>query len=283
MNRAAMLREVRMESFERVYGFWRQKRIAQAAASRVLGVTDRTFRRWVARYEAEGMAALRDRRLGCSARRAPPEEVEAVEALYRVSHRDWNVRHFYDAVYVVEGGGDAVVHLGEEPASGSGAGEEGTAEGPAPRAAGAEAGGGADASPGRLETPVGAGRVVGSGRDDGRRDGRGLRGDVRDGGRDVVELPGSVGGGGGEGAVRQPVHGPRLALLAYPGGGREGGQGQPDPVRAGDGGAGDRDDRRRTRRRRGAAASGCSGRSRGACRRSWRGRGSPGWMRRTSS
>ena len=105
MNRAAMLREVRMESFERVYGFWRQKRIAQAAASRVLGVTDRTFRRWVARYEAEGMAALRDRRLGCSARRAPPEEVEAVEALYRVSHRDWNVRHFYDAVYVVEGGG----------------------------------------------------------------------------------------------------------------------------------------------------------------------------------
>ena len=105
MNRAAMLREVRMESFERVYGFWRQKRITQAAAGRVLGVTDRTFRRWVARYEAEGMAALRDRRLGCSARRAPPQEVEAVEALYGAGHRDWNVRHFYDAVYVVEGGG----------------------------------------------------------------------------------------------------------------------------------------------------------------------------------
>ena len=242
MNRAAMLREVRMESFERMYGLWCRKRMTQAAAARALAVTARTFRRWVARYEAGGLSALRDRRVGCSGRRAPPEEVEAVEALYEVGHRDWNVRHFYDEVYVAEHGGRSVVHLGEEPASGSGAGEEGAEEGPAPGAAGAEAGGRADASPGRFETPVGAGRVVGSGRDDGRRDGRGLRGDLGDGGRDVVEPSGSVGDGGGEGTVRQPVCGPRLTLLAHAGGGREGGQGQPDPVRAGDGGAGDRDD-----------------------------------------
>ncbi len=138
MNRAAMLREVRMATFERVYGLWRRKRITQVAAARVLGVTDRTFRRWVARYEAEGLTALRDRRLGCSARRAGPEEVEAVEALYRAGHRDWNVRHFYDEVYVAEHGGRALEHLGEEPASGSGTGEEGAEEGSAPRAAGAE-------------------------------------------------------------------------------------------------------------------------------------------------
>ena len=103
MNRAAMLREVRMEAFERVYGLWRQKLLAQAA--RLLKMSERTFRRWVARYEAEGVATLRDRRLGCSARRAPPEEVVAVEAQYRAGHRDWNVRHFYDEVYVAEGGG----------------------------------------------------------------------------------------------------------------------------------------------------------------------------------
>ena len=99
MSRAAMLREVRMESFERVYGFWCRKRITQAAAARVLGVTARTFRRWVVRYEAGGLSALRDQRVGFSGRRVPPEEVEAVEALYEAGHRDWNVRHFYDEVY----------------------------------------------------------------------------------------------------------------------------------------------------------------------------------------
>lgn len=31
MNRAAMLREVRMATFERVYGLWRRRRITQAA------------------------------------------------------------------------------------------------------------------------------------------------------------------------------------------------------------------------------------------------------------
>ena len=105
MNRAAMLREVRMEAFERVYGRWRRRRLVQRQAARLLEMSERTFRRWVARYEAEGPAGLRDRRLGCSARRAPPEEGAAVEALYRAGHRDWNVRPFYDEVYVAEGGG----------------------------------------------------------------------------------------------------------------------------------------------------------------------------------
>ena len=105
MNRTAMLREVRMEAFERVYELWRRKRLVQRRAARLLKMSERTFRRWVARYEAEGPAALRDRRLGGSARRAPPEEVAAVEALYRSGHRDWNVRHFYEEVYVAEGGG----------------------------------------------------------------------------------------------------------------------------------------------------------------------------------
>ena len=35
-----------------------------------------------------GPSALRDRRVGCSGRRAPPEEVEAVEALYGAGHRE---------------------------------------------------------------------------------------------------------------------------------------------------------------------------------------------------
>ena len=72
-----------MEAFERVYELWRRKRLGQRQAAELLKMSKRTFRRWVARYNAEGAAALRDRRLGCSPRRAPPEEVAAVEALYR--------------------------------------------------------------------------------------------------------------------------------------------------------------------------------------------------------
>ena len=105
MNRAAMLREVRMEAFERIYELWRRRRLVQAQAAGLLKMSERTFRRWVVRYEAEGPAGLRDRRLGRSARRAPREEAAGLEALYRNGHEGWNVRHFYDEVYVGEGGG----------------------------------------------------------------------------------------------------------------------------------------------------------------------------------
>ena len=106
MSRAEMLREVRMARFEEVYELWRRKRITQAWAARVLGVRTRTFRRWAARYATGGMAALADKRMaGPSHRRAPPEEMEALEALYRDGHADWNVRHFYEEVYAGEHGG----------------------------------------------------------------------------------------------------------------------------------------------------------------------------------
>lgn len=70
------------------------------------GVSTRTFRRWVVRYEAGGTAALKDRRVAePSHRRAAPEEVAVLEALYRDGHAGWNVRHFHDEVYVGEQGG----------------------------------------------------------------------------------------------------------------------------------------------------------------------------------
>ena len=50
--------------------------MSQAEAAEVLGVSERTFRRWRDRYEAEGADGLYDRRLGrLSARRAPVDEV----------------------------------------------------------------------------------------------------------------------------------------------------------------------------------------------------------------
>ena len=45
------------------------------------------------------------RRLGGSSHlRASPQEVAALEALYREGHRGWNVRHFHDEVHVAEEG-----------------------------------------------------------------------------------------------------------------------------------------------------------------------------------
>ena len=73
------------------------------------------------------------------------------------------------------------------------------AEGAAPSGAGAEADGGDDAPPGRIEASVGERAVVGSGGDDGRRDGGGVFGVLRGAGGDVVELPWGSGDSGGTG------------------------------------------------------------------------------------
>ena len=62
--------------FEDVYGRCYRGDLSQAEASEILGMSERTFRRWRERYEAEGAAGLYDRRLGrVSARRAPVDEV----------------------------------------------------------------------------------------------------------------------------------------------------------------------------------------------------------------
>ena len=50
--------------------------LSQGEASEILGVSERTFRRWRDRYEAEGAEGLYDRRLGrASARRVGVDEV----------------------------------------------------------------------------------------------------------------------------------------------------------------------------------------------------------------
>jgi hypothetical protein len=82
--------------FEEVYGGWSESRLTQEEAARILGVCDRTFRRYIDRYEQDGLEGLSDRRLTqASFRRAPVDEVLAVSDLYRSRHRGWNVKHFY--------------------------------------------------------------------------------------------------------------------------------------------------------------------------------------------
>lgn len=82
--------------FEEVYTDWQDKRLTQEEAARLLGVCERTFRRQMGRYEAEGLDGLIDKRLEqVSHRRAPVDEVVKLVELYRRDYAGWNVRHFH--------------------------------------------------------------------------------------------------------------------------------------------------------------------------------------------
>ena len=101
MRRTEQLQGLRLMKFEDVYGRCYRGDLSQAEASEILGMSERTFRRWRERYEAKGAAGLYDRRLGrVSARRAPVEgerrlrhETPKDEKHKRADRRDDDDRH----------------------------------------------------------------------------------------------------------------------------------------------------------------------------------------------
>src|SRR4030065_1457043 len=96
MRPAEWLQEVRMKRFEEAYDGWIEKRLSQEEAARILGVSDRTFRRYVERYDDGGQEALVDKRLSeASHRKAPVDEVMALTERYRARHDGWCARHFH--------------------------------------------------------------------------------------------------------------------------------------------------------------------------------------------
>ncbi len=73
------------------------KRITWWQAAEIIGITDRSMRRWRWRYEQYGYDGLMDRRRGRpSAKRVPLETVEEVLRLYPERYHDFNVRHFHE-------------------------------------------------------------------------------------------------------------------------------------------------------------------------------------------
>lgn len=96
MKRSEILQEVRKMRFEEAYEGWNRGRLTQEEAAMLLGVCDRTFRRYLIRYEDEGMEGLADRRLGqVSHRSAPVDEVMALADMYSHRYRGFTVKHFY--------------------------------------------------------------------------------------------------------------------------------------------------------------------------------------------
>ena len=97
MRRTEQVQGLRLMKFEEVYGRTHRGGLSQAEASEILGVSERTFRRWRDRYEAEGADGLYDRRLGrLSARRAPVDEVVRVLELFDTRYWDFTAKHFHE-------------------------------------------------------------------------------------------------------------------------------------------------------------------------------------------
>jgi transposase len=73
------------------------KKIRWWDAAEIIGVTDRTMRRWRERLDVEGYSGLLDRRKGKpSDRRVPLARVEEVLRLYQEVYFDLNIRHFHE-------------------------------------------------------------------------------------------------------------------------------------------------------------------------------------------
>jgi transposase len=83
--------------FEEVYGRSYRGELSQLEAAEILGMSERTFRRYRDRFEAEGAAGLYDRRLGrASARRAGVDEVAALLELFDTRYWDFTAQHFWE-------------------------------------------------------------------------------------------------------------------------------------------------------------------------------------------
>ena len=96
MKRTGFLDEVKRMRFEEAYEGYQSKRLSQREAAQLLGVCDRSFRRYLTRYEDEGMDGILDRRYQRSSwRQAPVDEVMVLQELYDSRYRGWNVRHFH--------------------------------------------------------------------------------------------------------------------------------------------------------------------------------------------
>ena len=101
MRRTEQRQGPRLMKFEEVYGRTHRGVLSQGEAAEVPGVSERTFRRWRDRYEAEG---LYDRRLGrVPARRAGVDEVVRVLALFDTRYWDFNAKHFHEKLVTKHG------------------------------------------------------------------------------------------------------------------------------------------------------------------------------------
>jgi transposase len=76
---------------------WEAGALSQLEAAELLGMSERSFRRWSRRFEEEGEDGLVDRRLGRRSGRAVPDAAaEEVGRLYRERYSGFTAKHFHE-------------------------------------------------------------------------------------------------------------------------------------------------------------------------------------------
>jgi len=104
MRRMEVLQGLREMKFDEIHDRFRRGRLSASEAAEWLGVSERTFRRWRGRYDAEGPVGLLDRRLGkVSPHRIAADEVERIVRLYRDRYAGWTVQHFHERAVASHG------------------------------------------------------------------------------------------------------------------------------------------------------------------------------------
>ena len=88
LERTLKVQEVIAKAIARKLTWWE--------AAEIMGVTDRTMRRWRARIEKDGYTSLYDRRKHASPKRIALSKAQEVLQLYREKYSDFNVRHFHE-------------------------------------------------------------------------------------------------------------------------------------------------------------------------------------------
>ena len=218
MRRTEALQGVRMAVFLNILSRWESAELNQEEAAELLGVSERTFRRWTRRYEEEGEAGLLDRRLGkASGKRVPVDRAEEVERLYRERYQGFTVKHFHEHLVKDHGFGWGYtwtkLHLqwmgvvGKAPRKG--AHRRKRERRPLPGMMLHQ-----DGSRHAWLEGQGALDLI---RDHGRRDGRDLLGVSGRGGGHGLDLPGAEGGVRQARPADEPLHRPRGALLSHSG------------------------------------------------------------------
>src|ERR1700733_8269466 len=97
MRRTEALRGVRQVMFRGVFDRYSSHELNQIEAAELLGISERTFRRWCVCFEAGREAGLSDRRLGkASGKRVPVDRADEVEGLYRTRYSGFTARHFHE-------------------------------------------------------------------------------------------------------------------------------------------------------------------------------------------
>lgn len=96
MDQARINEGIRRMRFEDLLERHERGDLGQSAVAEMLGISDRTFRRWRDRLHDEGPAGLADRRLRPSSRRAPRAEIERMLGLYRAHYGEFTVKHFHE-------------------------------------------------------------------------------------------------------------------------------------------------------------------------------------------